>query len=108
MSAFTEQWDAMIAAQPPDWSTLLFELRLRDPYQSEEAALVLAPLNPWHEENWRSGVFHMRAARVQGYGTSPQLCRKRLSTLDQVGIAGTLRFERRLSDVRPVATQGAL
>ncbi len=108
MSALTEQWDAMIAAQPPDWSMLLFELRLRDPYQSEEAALVLAPLNPWHEENWRSGVFHMRAARVQGYGTSPQLCRKRLSTLDQVGIAGTLRFERRLSDVRPVATQGAL
>jgi hypothetical protein len=34
------------------------------------------------------------------------LCRKRLSTLDTVGIAGTLRLERRVSDVRPVFTQG--
>ena len=38
----------------------------------------------------------------------PQLCRKRLGTLDELGVVGTLRPLRGLSDMRPVATQGAL
>jgi hypothetical protein len=101
-----EQWDALLARQPPDWSSLYFGLRLRDANQSEECALVLSPLNPWHDDDWRSGSFHFRAAHTFGYGAAPELCRKRLETLDRVGIAGTLTLERRLTDVRPVATQG--
>ena len=81
-----EQWDAIVAAQPSDWSSLFLELRLRDAVQAEECALVMSPLNPWHEGDWRSGVFHFRAAHTYGYGA--------------------LRLERRLSDVRPVVTQG--
>jgi hypothetical protein len=76
--------------------------------QSEECALVMSPLNPWHEEDWRSGVFHFRAARTFGYGAAAQLVKKRLETLDSVGIIGALKLERRLSDVRPVATQGVI
>jgi hypothetical protein len=106
MNSLTEQWDEIVARQPEDWSTMYLELRLRDAAQSEEAALALSPLNPWHDGDWRSGVFHFRATNRYGYGTAAMLCRKRLSTLDTVGIAGTLRLERRVSDVRPVFTQG--
>ena len=108
MQGLTEQWDEILARQPPDWSTMYLELRLRDAAQSEETALALSPLNPWHDGDWRSGVFHFRATRRFGYGTAAELCRKRLGTLDAVGIVGTLRLERRVSDVRPVATQGVL
>ena len=107
MPNLVEQWDAIVAAQPSDWSSLFLELRLRDAVQSEECALVMSPLNPWHEEDWRSGVFHFRAAHTYGYGAAAQLVRKRLGTLDDVGIIATLKLERRLSDVRPVAA-GAL
>ena len=81
-------------------------LRLLDSGISEEAALVLSPLNPWHERDWRTGVFRFRAARTFGYGTAAELCRKRLETLDTLGVKGTLTLLQHYSDVRPVATQG--
>jgi hypothetical protein len=108
MATLVEQWDEIMAEQPDDWSTLELELRLRDANQSEECALVLSPLNPWRDGDWRSGAFRFRATRAFGYGSAAELCRKRLGTLDQLGIRGTLRPGRRLSDVRPVATQGPL
>ena len=83
MPGLVEQWDAIVAAQPSDWSSLFLELRLRDAVQSEECALVMSPLNPWHEQDWRSGVFHFRAAHTYGYGAAAQLVRKRLGTLDE-------------------------
>ena len=82
------------------------ELRLLDANQSEETALVLSPLNPWHERDWRSGVFRFRAAHTFGYGAAPELTRKRLQTLDRVGIKGSLQLLSRIADVRPVSTQG--
>jgi hypothetical protein len=106
--SLTEQWDEIVDRQPADWSSMYVELRLRDAAQSEEAALAMSPLNPWHDDDWRSGVFHFRAANRYGYGSAAGLCRKRLGTLDAVGIAGTLRLERRVLDVKPVATQGIL
>jgi hypothetical protein len=106
LATLVEQWDGIVASQPSDWSFLFLELRLRDAVQAEECALVMSPLNPWHERDWRSGVFHFRAAHTYGYGAAAQLVRKRLGTLDDVGIVGSLKLERRLSDVRPVSTQG--
>jgi hypothetical protein len=108
MPGFVEQWDEIVAAQPDDWSSLYLELRLRDAVQSEECALVIAPLNPWHEGSWRTGVFHFRAARAFGYGAAAQLCRRRMGTLDDVGIVGSLTLEKRYADVRPVSTQGTI
>ncbi len=108
MSSLTEQWDAIVARQPDDWSTMYLHLELRDAAQSEETALALSPLNPWHEDDWRSGVFRFRAARVFGYGSAPELCRKRLGTLDAVGVVGELTLTRRVSDIRPVHTQGVV
>jgi hypothetical protein len=106
VSGLAEQWDEIVGRQPRDWSSLYVRLRLRDPAQSEETALAISPLNPWHDGDWRSGVFHVRAARRYGYGAAAQLCRKRLSTLDSLGIVGTLTLERQISDVRPAHTQG--
>lgn len=108
VQSLTDQWDVIVARQPSDWSSLYLELRLRDAAQAEETALALSPLNPWHDGDWRSGVFHFRAAHRYGYGTAAQLVRKRLGTLDEVGIVGTLRLERGVTDVRPVATQGVV
>jgi hypothetical protein len=108
MTPLVEQWDQVVGRQPADWSNLYLELRLRDAAQAEETALALSPLNPWHDGDWRSGVFHFRAARQFGYGSAPELCRKRLGTLDAVGIVGILRLERRATDIRPVATQGVV
>jgi hypothetical protein len=106
MQTLAAQWDEIIAKQPEDWSSLDIEMELMDASQSEEVALVLSPLNPWHERDWRSGTFRFRCAREFGYGTAPELCRKRLSTLDSVGVSGTMRVLSRMADVRPVATQG--
>jgi hypothetical protein len=106
MLALADQWDTIMTRQTADWSSVDFELELMDASQSEEVALVLSPLNPWHQRDWRSGVFRFRAARSFGYGTAAELCRKRLSTLDSVGVSGTLRVLSRMADVRPVATQG--
>jgi hypothetical protein len=108
MATLTEQWDQIVARQPADWSTMYLQLDLRDAAQSEETALAISPLNPWHDVDWRSGLFRFRAARVFGYGTAPELCRKRLGTLDAVGIVGTLTLTRRVSDIRPVHTQGVV
>jgi hypothetical protein len=108
MFTLTEQWDTIMARQPEDWSSVDVELDLMDASQSEEVALVLSPLNPWHQRDWRSGVFRFRAAHTFGYGTAAELCRKRLSTLDSVGVQGTLRVVSRMADIRPVATQGTV
>jgi len=106
MKPLADQWDDILGRQPEDWSSMNLELELLDAAQSEETALVLSPLNPWHERDWRSGIFRFRAAHTFGYGTAAALCRKRLATLDSVGVRGTLRLLNRTADVRPVATQG--
>jgi hypothetical protein len=108
MLALADQWDQFVARQPEDWSSIDVELELMDASQSEEVALVLSPLNPWHQRDWRSGVFRFRAARTFGYGTAAELCRKRLSTLDSLGVSGTMRVVSRMADIRPVATQGTV
>jgi hypothetical protein len=106
VEALASQWDAIVQRQPDDWSFIDLQLTLRDASVSEEAGLVLCPLNPWHERDWRSGVFRFRAAHTWGYGAAAELCRKRLDTLDRLGVTGTLRLLKHLSDVKPVATQG--
>src|SRR4029079_19823923 len=73
MQQLAEQWDQILARQPEDWSSMNIELELLDANQSEESALVLSPLNPWHERDWRRGIFRFRAAQTFGYGTAPPL-----------------------------------
>jgi len=106
VAGLVEQWDAIVAALADEWVHMDLELTLLDASVSEETALVLSPLNPWHARDWRTGVFRFRAAHTFGYGAAAQLCRKRLGTLDELGVKGTLRELTSLSDMRPVHTQG--
>ena len=107
MASLTEQWDAIVARQPDDWSSLYLQLDLRDAAQSEETALALSPLNPWHETTGAaassaSGGSNLRLRIRSG------ACRKRLGTLDAVGVIGTLKLTRLVSDIKPAHTQGVV
>ena len=108
MTPLREQYDAIVSELPPDWSTMALGLTLRDANEMEECALVLSPLNPWHEGDWRSGVFRFRVSRISGYGAAHELARRKMGTLDELGIGGDLERMRALSDVQPVSTQGPL
>lgn len=99
-----EQWDALLAELPADWSDLWAELELTSSDYLEPGALLLAPVNPA-----RAGkrlAFRFRVARRFGYGASAEMTRRCLERLDEEGITGAVRILHALSDTKPVATQG--
>jgi hypothetical protein len=97
-------WDALLVTLPADWSDLYVELELTSTDHLERGALLLAPVNPARY----GGVagFRFRVARKTGYGASPQMTRRCLERLDEVGIDGELRVIRVLCDTNTVYTQG--
>jgi hypothetical protein len=97
-------WDAELAALPGDWSDIYAEVELRSGGHLERAALLCSPLNP-SRFGGRPG-FRFRCARSYGYGTSPGMVRRCLARLDEVGIQGTVKVLRALSDTDAVSTQG--
>jgi hypothetical protein len=97
-------WDAALAALPPDWSDLWVELELSSSDHLQRAALHLAPVNP--SRNPDASSFRFRVARVFGYGASPEMTRRCLERLDGEGIPGRVEILRALSDTHNVATQG--
>jgi hypothetical protein len=107
MRSLADQWTAILEAEPEDWSHLALELRLADSERTEDAVVVLAPLNPWRrDDDYRSGVLRFRAARTVGYGAAPGLVATRLTQLGGIGIGGELEVLRAVAADRPVATQG--
>jgi hypothetical protein len=97
-------WDDLVAGLPEDWSDLLCRLELDSSDDLPRATLLAAPLNPSRPE--KDVGFDFRVARTFGYGTSPQMTRRCLGRLDEVGIPGDVALLRALSDTFPVATQG--
>jgi len=107
MAPLVDQWEALLAQEPSDWSHLVLELRLDDPDRTEEAVVAMAPLNPWRDGNdYRTGVLRFEAARTQGYGAAAQLVRRRMLQLDVERIAGSLRLLRGIDALNLVGTQG--
>jgi hypothetical protein len=98
-------WDAVVATLPADWSDLLCEIDLTSTDYIDQAALLMAPLNPYQTASGTPG-FQFRVARTFGYGASPGMVRRCLTRLDDAGIPGEVRVVRALSDTHPVATQG--
>ena len=99
-----EQWDALLAELPADWSDLWAEVELTSSDYLERGALMLAPVNPA-----RAGkrlAYRFRVARLFGYGASEEMSRRCLERLDEEGITGELRILHALSDTKPVSTQG--
>jgi len=99
-----DEWDAVLAVLPSDWSDLLCELELASSADLERAAVLVEPLNPI-QGTGRPG-FRFRAARLRGYGASPAMVRRCLERLDGEGIGAEVRVLDVLSDSRPVYTQG--
>jgi hypothetical protein len=97
-------WDEAIAELPADWSDVHAEVELLSSDYLERAALLMAPMNPLREGN--TALLRFRAARVFGYGASPQMVRRCLERCDGAGIRGSVRVLRVLCDTDPVGTQG--
>jgi hypothetical protein len=103
-ASLVEEWDALLAELPADWSDLWAEVELTSSDYLEPGALLLAPVNPA-----RAGkrlAYRFRVARRFGYGASAEMTHRCLQRLDEEGITGEVRIMRALSDTKPVATQG--
>ncbi len=99
------EWQAALEVLPSDWSDLIAELELDSSADVDRAAVLCAPLNPI-QSTGRPG-FRFRCASQHGYGASAGMVGRCLARLDEAGITGHVRITRVLSDVNPVATQGA-
>jgi hypothetical protein len=97
-------WDEALATLPPDWTDLYCELGLTSSDHLDPAALALSPLNPARYGGPLG--FRFRVARSFGYGASPEMVRRCLERLDELGIPGRLRVLYALSDTKPAQTQG--
>jgi hypothetical protein len=104
MSLATEFHEA-VADQSPDWSDMLFELRLREELRFDEARLLLAPAQLQRKAGERD-LFTFRISHTRGYGAHAPLVESCLAKLDEVGIDGELELVRVLHEVEPNWTQG--
>jgi hypothetical protein len=91
--------------QSPDWSDMLFELRLREELRFDEARLLMAPAQLQRKAGERD-LFTFRISHTRGYGAYAPLAESCLAKLDAVGIAGELELVRVLHEVEPNWTQG--
>jgi hypothetical protein len=98
------EWDAELAALPPDWSDVFAEVELASTDYVERAALLLSPLNP--ARHGQRSALRFRCAHSFGYGTAPEMVRRSLERLDEEGVSGAVRILRSLSDTKPWSTQG--
>jgi hypothetical protein len=99
-----ESWETALAALPPDWSDVLGEIELLSSDWVDAAAVNMVPMNPRRDGSRL--IFRFRAARIFGYGASPEMVARCLSRCDEDGIRGDVRVLSALSDTRPVYTQG--
>jgi hypothetical protein len=97
-------WAEELETLPNDWSDLLCELEIMSSDHLARTALLVAPLNPSRVPNRL--VLRFRAARLFGYGASPEMTARCLQRLDEAEIPGRLTLLHILSDTHPVATQG--
>jgi hypothetical protein len=103
-SSLAENWDAALAALPPDWSDILCVLELDSSDHLPRAALLGAPMNP--SRVLGDIALQFRASGKQGYGVSPQMARRCFERMDAEGITGSIRVAYGLSETENAATQG--
>ncbi len=91
--------------QAPDWSDMLFELRLHDELRFDEARLAMAPAQLQRRAGIRD-LFTFRISRERGYGAHAPLAEACLAKLDTAGITGDLELVQVLHEVDRNWTQG--
>ena len=99
------EFNQAVEDQSPDWSDMLFELRLHDELRFDEARLVMAPAQLQRKAGERD-LFTFRISHTRGYGAYAPLVASCLAKLDEVGITGELELVRVLHEVEPNWTQG--
>jgi hypothetical protein len=104
ITLLTASWDRAVAGLPADWSDLYIELNLTSTDFIEPAAVLCIQCNP--RRDGTRAALRFRAARVQGYGVSPQMARRCLERCDAARIEGSVMILRAVSGSRHVATQG--
>jgi hypothetical protein len=104
ITPLTASWDRAVAGLPADWSDLYIELNLTSTDFIEPAAVLCIQCNP--RRDGTRAALRFRAARVQGYGVSPQMARRCLERCDAARIEGSVTILRAVSGSRHVATQG--
>lgn len=103
--SLAQEFQQTIEDQAPDWSDLLFELRLDNERTFDEARLLMAPAQLQRKAGERH-LFAFRVSRVRGYGAHAPLVESCLAKLDAVHITGELELTRVLHAVDPNMTQG--
>ena len=102
--SLADDWEALLAKLPPDWTDLYAEVRVRSTDYLERAALHLSPLNP-ARYGGPTGL-RFRCAQAFGYGVAPAMATRCFARCDEEGIRGTVEILRVLCDSYPVSTQG--
>ena len=101
-----EQWDALVATQPPDWSDLLCELELDSSDHLPRAALNGAPMNPARVPG--ESALRFRVSGKRGYGVFPGMARRCFERMDAEEITGRMSVVVELSDTENAVTQGPI
>ena len=104
ITPLTVAWDLAVAGLPADWSDLHAEIQLTSTDFIERASVLCIQCNPRRDGN--RAALRFRAARVSGYGVSPEMARRCFERCDEEGITGRIEILRVLSGSRHVATQG--
>ena len=103
--SFAAEFHQAVADQAPDWSDLLFELRLFDELRFDEAKLAMAPAQLQRIPGERDR-FTFRVSNTRGYGAFAPLVEACLAKLDEARIKGELELTRVLHQVKTNWTQG--
>ncbi|HEX2071929.1 MAG TPA: hypothetical protein VHF90_09825 [Thermoleophilaceae bacterium] len=87
--ALAEDFERVVEALPPDWTTLDVDLRIDDPGRYVEAATLLTQINamPYSKHEWQ---WRLRVAQEFGHAAAPEAVRGTLAVLDSEGIGGEL------------------
>jgi hypothetical protein len=84
-----EDFEAIVASLPPDWTDLQVDVRIFDESRYVEAATVLVQVNAQahsrHDWHWR-----LLVAQEFGHAAAPESVRGTLRLLDEQGIDGEL------------------
>ena len=87
--SLAEEFNAIVAAQPDDWTDLEFDLRIFDETRYVDAAIVLVTCNaqPYSKHDWHWRVI---VAHRFGHAAAVPAVHLALKLLDDSGIAGEI------------------
>lgn len=90
MSGFVQDFDAVLASLPANWTDLELDLRIADRSRFVDAAVMLAQVNamPYSRADWD---WRLNVAQGFGKAAAPETVRGVLGRLDSEGIGGELR-----------------